>query len=174
SIPFRIVCLLGLNDTAYPRRERSAEFDLIAQHRQRGDRSMRDDDRALFLEALLSARDIFYISYIGQSARDNSALPPSVLVSELLEYISQRFRLSADEFVVKHSLQAFSARNFGAGDKRRFSYSLDNSTAGESAQTSRLDAPRFVDVPLLEPGPEWREVELTELLEFFAHPAKFF
>ena len=45
----------------------------MAQNPQPGDRSVREDDRYLFLEALLSARQVFYLSYIGQSIKDNSA-----------------------------------------------------------------------------------------------------
>jgi exodeoxyribonuclease V gamma subunit len=173
SIPFRIVCLLGMNDTAYPRRDRAPEFDLIAQHRRPGDRNSRVDDRALFLEALLSAREVFYLSYLGQSMRDNSALPPSVVVSELSEYIEQRFATSAEKFVVKHSLQAFSPRNFGADDKRCFSYSLDNSAAGRIAAEDRHRPPPFFDNPLSEPDDRWHEVDLGQLVDFFSHPAKF-
>ena len=64
-------------------------FDLIARHPRRGDRSLRDEDRYLFLESILSARECLYISYLGQSIQDNSEIPPSVLVSELLDYIAQ-------------------------------------------------------------------------------------
>src|SRR5207249_3253158 len=99
SVPLKVVCLLGLNDTAYPRHDRPPGFDLVAQHPQRGDRNIRDSDRALFLEALLSAREVFYLSYIGQSLRDNNPLPPSVLVSELLDYVGQNFQARIDEFV---------------------------------------------------------------------------
>jgi exodeoxyribonuclease V gamma subunit len=172
SIPFKVVCLLGLNDTAYPRRERNIEFDLIAQNPQRGDRRLREDDRALFLEALLSARDVFYLSYLGQSLRDNKDLPPSVLVSELLDYVSRRFGF--EKFVIKHPLQAFSAGNFRGDDPRRFSYSVDNSTAGRIAESDRIDSRPFLERPLAEAGAEWREVEIVRLIEFFAHPAKFF
>ncbi len=174
SIPFKIVCLLGLNDTAYPRRERRLEFDLIAYEPKRGDRHVREDDRALFLEALLSAREVFYLSYLGQSLRDNSELPPSVLVSELLDCVSRRFGLAAPDFVIKHSLQAFSPGNFGRDDPRQFSYSVDNSVAGRTAQNQRRDPECFIDQPLVEPGAEWREVELSRLIDFFAHPARFF
>src|SRR5438105_4048852 len=173
SIPFKVVCLLGMNDTAYPRRDRAPEFDLIAQHRRPGDRNSRADDRALFLEALLSARDIFYLSYVGQSIRDNSPLPPSVVVSELNDYIAQRFVIGAEQFVVKHSLQAFSPRNFGADDKRCFSYSFDNGVAGRIAGEDRQEPPLFFDRPLNEPEDLWRDVDLDRLVDFFSHPAKF-
>ncbi|WP_394201950.1 exodeoxyribonuclease V subunit gamma [Shewanella waksmanii] len=87
SIPFRLVCLLGMNDGIYPRTQHPVGFDLVAQHGPRkGDRSRRLDDRYLFLEALLSARQQLYISYIGHSERDNSERIASMLVSELVEY----------------------------------------------------------------------------------------
>lgn len=87
SIPFQVVCLLGMNDGVYPRVQHPVGFDLMAQQApRRGDRSRRLDDRYLFLEALLSARRQFYISYVGRSQRDNSPRNPSMLVAELLEY----------------------------------------------------------------------------------------
>src|SRR5439155_1642654 len=95
-------------------------------------------DRALFLEALLSEREVFYLSYIGQSLRDNQPLPRSVLASELLDYIAENFDVAIDQFVIKHPLQAFSPRNF-QNNGRLFSYSADNRAAGivpESALAS--------------------------------------
>ncbi len=87
SIPFKLVALLGMNDGVYPRVQHPVGFDLVAQQGPRkGDRSRRLDDRYLFLEALLSAREQLYISYIGHSERDNSERIPSMLVSELIEY----------------------------------------------------------------------------------------
>ncbi|MBS3785557.1 MAG: exodeoxyribonuclease V subunit gamma, partial [Gammaproteobacteria bacterium] len=83
SIPFRVVCLLGMNDRDYPRTQAPLDFDLMALSKKRrpGDRSRRDDDRYLFLEAILSAREHLHISWVGRSARDNTIQPPSVLVS---------------------------------------------------------------------------------------------
>lgn len=91
SIPFKIVCLAGMNDNAFPRPAHHLSFDLMAKSPRLGDRSTREDDRYLFLETLLSARQRLYISYVGQSIRDNSEAPPSVLVSELLDYVDQAF-----------------------------------------------------------------------------------
>ncbi len=94
SIPFKVVCLLGMNDGQYPRNIVPMGFDLMAGHRNRGDRSRREEDRYLFLEALLSAQDKLYISYIGHNIHDNSDKMPSVLVSELLNYCQQSFVLA--------------------------------------------------------------------------------
>ncbi|MFQ7389689.1 MAG: hypothetical protein ACLRP3_19175, partial [Escherichia sp.] len=97
SIPFKVVCLLGMNDGVYPRQLAPLGFDLMSQKPMRGDRSRRDDDRYLFLEALISAQQTLYISYIGRSIQDNSERFPSVLVQELMDYIGQSHYLPGDE-----------------------------------------------------------------------------
>lgn len=178
SIPFRVICLVGMNDSAFPRATPHLTFDLMAQKPQAGDRSVRDDDRYLFLETLLSARDRLYISYVGQSQRDNSEAPPSVVVSELIDYIAQGFELLGgsilkDRVLTKHRLQAFSPAYFDGADKRLFSYSAANCAAGQLARRNRVGPPPFISKPLPEPGPEWRDVTLADLSEFFCNPAKF-
>jgi len=95
SIPFKIICLVGLNDGAFPRADSWLSFDLMAQAPRLGDRSSREDDRYLFLETLISAREKLYISYAGQSIRDNSESPPSVLVNQLLDYLEQGFAVAS-------------------------------------------------------------------------------
>jgi exodeoxyribonuclease V gamma subunit len=91
SIPFEVVCLLGMNDGDYPRVSPKEGLDLMNNRSRPGDRSRRDDDRYLFLEALLSAQSKLYISYIARSIQDNSPRAPSILVSELLEYCGQNY-----------------------------------------------------------------------------------
>ena len=174
TVPFRVVCLVGLNDTAYPRHTRAPGFDLIAQDPRPGDRSTRDDDRYLFLEALLSARNVFYLSYVGQSGRDNSPIPPSVLVSELLDYAEGSFAIPAGApLVTKHRLQPFSPVYFQDGSEL-FSYSTENCGASEVANSERHDPPPFINAPISEPEADWRQLEAGKLIRFFGHPAKFF
>ncbi len=97
SIPFKTVCLLGMNDGIYPRSVPPEGFDLMNGRAKPGDRSRRDDDRYLFLEAMLSAQQTLYISYVGRSIQDNTERVPSVLVSELMEYCHQNYCLAGDE-----------------------------------------------------------------------------
>ncbi|MEN9849251.1 MAG: hypothetical protein RL368_1991, partial [Pseudomonadota bacterium] len=94
SIPFKVICLLGMNDQDYPRPQKHAGFDLIADHPKPGDRSRRNSDCYLFLEALLSARQHFYMSYVGHSIREEANFPPSVLVNELQDYIRKGFQFT--------------------------------------------------------------------------------
>ncbi|OCQ22466.1 exodeoxyribonuclease V subunit gamma [Pseudoalteromonas luteoviolacea] len=92
AVPFKVVCLLGMNDADYPRQVQPIGFDLVPNStRRKGDRSRKLDDRYLFLEALLSARLHFYVSFIGRSCFNNEIQVPSVLVSELFEYIDRSF-----------------------------------------------------------------------------------
>ena len=102
SIPFKIICMLGMNDEDYPRRVPPQGFDLMAQGQyRRGDRSRREDDRYLFLEAVVAAQKKLYISYRGRDSRENNELQPCVLVSELIDYISNGYVISGDE-VLSH------------------------------------------------------------------------
>ena len=88
SIPFKVICLLGMNDGDYPRQTTPRDFDLMAQSWRAGDRSRREDDRYLFLEAVLSAREKLYISWQGHRSTDNSEQPPSVLVAQLIDFLN--------------------------------------------------------------------------------------
>ncbi len=114
SIPFKVVALLGLNFDKFPRKENQVNFNLMTQHPRKGDRNVKENDKHLFLETLLSAQDYLYISYIGQSAKDNSTIPPSALVDELIDYLQAKFPESDElskEIIQKHSLHNFSPKN---------------------------------------------------------------
>lgn len=116
NLPFRAVCLLGLNDGDFPRDTRAPAFDLAARHPRRGDRARRSDDRYLFLEALLSAREHLYLSYVGRNIKDNQELAPSALLAELVEILATMRGISGQDFWAEHCavhpLQAFSKSYF--------------------------------------------------------------
>jgi exodeoxyribonuclease V gamma subunit len=187
SIPFKQVCLLGMNDGVYPRTLAPMGFDLMASASRRGDRSRRDDDRYLFLEALLSAQQGLYISYQGFSAQDNSAKVPSVLLAELVDYVRQGFVLAGDEtlpdeqsgerllkhLVVEHPLTPYSRSYFYPDEgSRLFTYAVD----WLSALDPVAGAANFQSGELPLP-PEWGKeqgLELAELLRFYRQPAKYF
>ncbi|MBW1678702.1 MAG: exodeoxyribonuclease V subunit gamma [Deltaproteobacteria bacterium] len=177
SIPFKIICMLGMNNNAYPRQSKPLNFDLMAKYPKPGDRSRRNEDRYLFLEALLSARENLYISYVGQSIQDNSPIPPSVVVSELGDYIEPGFEFPGKNIIewvtTKHRLQAFSPEYFKKGGKL-FSYSEDNCRAARYSLEVRNDPVPFISRGLLRPDEEWRTVNVETLCRFFANPVRFF
>ena len=115
AIPFEVVCLLGMNDGDYPRRSARSDFDLMALPGQArpGDRSRRDDDRQLMLDALLSARRVLYLSWAGRSVRDNQLQPSSVLVAQLRDHLAAVWGQEAvSTRTTEHPLQPFSRRYF--------------------------------------------------------------
>lgn len=134
-LPHRVVAAIGLNDGAFPGTDRPAEFDLIAQAPRFGDRQRRLDDRNVFLDLLLACRDVLHLSYTGRSVRDNTPLPPSPLVSELLEALGEALgeavgARAEERIVVAHPLQPFSPRLFtGEGDRRLHSFHAEYAAA---------------------------------------------
>ena len=109
AIPFRYVCLLGMNDGAYPRQRQPMDFDLMGRDYRPGDRSRREDDRYLFLEALLSARETLHVSWVGHSITDNSKRPPSVLVGQLRDHLAAGWRLAGYQGSANKASEAFLA-----------------------------------------------------------------
>ncbi|GAU08194.1 exodeoxyribonuclease V subunit gamma [Desulfoplanes formicivorans] len=175
SIPFKIVCLVGLSDGAFPRQDRSVGFDLIRTAMRKGDRSLRMDDRYLFLEALISARDEIYFSYLGQDARDNTPLPPSVLLSEVMDYLDRYYPLDqgtlSQRLTVIHRLQGFHPSYFDP-DSPCTSYVRDNLEGAVKLLQPRTSSP-FIQGPLALKEEPVRELPLDVFLEFWNNPARF-
>ena len=165
SIPFKLVAVLGLNDGEFPRQRPPLGFDLMAQDRPRpGDRSRRGDDRYLFLEALVSARDALYLSYQGHDVRNNSERQPSLVLAELTRYLEQASHWRCSDLRTL-PLQPFSADNY-RGHLRTF-----------DPHWRRLAAPlaaplRVVSLPAPEQLPE--TLPLTTLVRALEHPARHF
>ena len=135
SLPFKVLCLLGLNDGEFPRNTKAAEFDLIARRPRAGDRTRRDDDRYLFLEALLSAREMLYLSYVGRDIRSDEERAPSTLLNGLTDCIAALAGIGSTElaqkWIISHPLQPFSRRYFGerppvAGTRRDYADALNH------------------------------------------------
>jgi exodeoxyribonuclease V gamma subunit len=155
SLPFGVIALLGMNDGSFPRVDRPAGFDLMSLAPQRGDRSVRLEDKHVFLEALLSARQRLIITCQGQRLSDRRSRPPSIVVEELLDALEsadsgtekQRRSLRA-RLVVEHPLHAFSPRYFTGQDQRLFSYEQSKWRAAEALGALRVPAPCFAACPL--------------------------
>ena len=170
SVPFKVIWLLGMNDADYPRYRRPPDFDLMAKKPRIGDRNLRDDDRYLFLEALLSARERFIVSWIGRDQRENNDLPPSVVVAELRDYIDRSRPMepqsTSDLLTTAHPLQPFSRHCFN-GNPKTASYAelwLPTPPTGEKSI--------FISDPLPDAGLE--EISLSSLIRFWKHPVRFF
>ena len=185
TVPFRVVCLLGMNEGNFPRQDRNRSINLIRKHPHLGDTSARDDDRLLFLQWLLASRDVFYISYTGQDTSSGETLEPSTVVAELLDFIARNLfdvngRVNTRASLITHQpMQPFSPRYFrttlGANpiDPRVFTFRSAWRPGTQALFGERGALPSFVDgsrAPSSEPSP----LGLDELKRFFNHPAKYF
>ncbi|WP_028490909.1 exodeoxyribonuclease V subunit gamma [Thioalkalivibrio sp. ALJ15] len=187
AIPFRIVCLLGMNDGDYPRSPTPVDFDLMRRDYRPGDRSRREDDRYLFLEALLSARRQLHVSWVGHSARDNESQPPSVLVAQLRDHLAAGWRLQGaeevdgqarkepllDHLTTVHTLQPFSPANFppDPAHARHYTYAREWEAVHHADETPAPDA---LELPPPDEADDERVLGPDTLMRFLRDPAEAF
>ncbi|QIK37790.1 exodeoxyribonuclease V subunit gamma [Caldichromatium japonicum] len=172
AIPFRQIWILGLNDGDYPRQRRPSDFDLMATDYRPGDRSRRDDDRYLLLEALLSARDKLVISWVGRDSHDTGPRQPSVLVTQLRDHLAAGWRLPAghggslvEALTTVYPLQPFSLSYFSPqASPRIFTYAEEwqaaHGSGAEAKTAERALAPWRPESP----------IRLDELAAFLQSP----
>ena len=172
AIPFKLVCLLGMNDGDYPRAQPPLDFDLMGSDYRPGDRSRREDDRYLLLEALLSARDQLYISWVGRSIRDNSERPASVLIGQLRDQLASGWRLHDEKgsllgaMTQEHPLQPFSARYFHEGDDL-FSYANEWQVLHQATKQA-------AEIEVLGAYVQEEPLSLGQLQDFLRNPVRHF
>jgi exodeoxyribonuclease V gamma subunit len=179
SIPFKVVAVLGLNDQDYPRSVTPSSLDLMHTRRRLGDRSRRDEDRYLFLEAILSARESLWLSYRSKSQQNDEPLTPSVVLAELLDYIKANFtnlndgsdKNGGQNLLTQHPLQAFNPLYFQA-ESSLFSYNKDW-LAVHTPLKSACKQEAVKKLQILDDTAS-NEILMEDFIQFFMHPAKYY
>ncbi|MBQ6473273.1 MAG: exodeoxyribonuclease V subunit gamma, partial [Victivallales bacterium] len=189
GVPCRVLAMLGMAEGEFPRQDSSLGFNLMTPELsllKYYDRSKAVEDRFVFLESILAAKEHLLIFFNGQDDCSQQESKPAVPVSELLAY-AERVRVGAgDSLLLKHTLNPFDTGNFrlsceeGAMNLRQgFSYSgllaelasLQPAGTGESVPLWQAfqNGARGLPVPdkLLQP-PE--KVTLAELERFLKNP----
>ncbi|MDD4101347.1 MAG: exodeoxyribonuclease V subunit gamma, partial [Kiritimatiellae bacterium] len=198
NVPARVVCMLGMNDGAFPSAASGLSFDLMDRRKRRklGDHQTRDEERYAFLETLMAARERLIITYTGQSAKDNKPLPPSVLVSELLDTVDASFSFTdtpqedsehqpaaTELLTVRHPLHPFSPRYFDAHktDDRLISFSEKYYQVARALESvpAQINTPSTASLPQRHGGNAQTKnvpavIELNDLISFFRSPSKYF
>lgn len=170
SIPFKIIALIGLNGSDFPRKQITPDFDLMAQNPRPGERNRKNEDRNLFLESIMAAGDIHYCSYIGQSLVDNEEIPPSTIVSEWADIISKASGKETKEIIRKEALSGFSRSNFES--KKYYSgVYLQTARAIESDEASTSGLKLHQPIPLEETG---EPIQIDDLTRFYSNPIRWF
>lgn len=180
SVPHRVVCLLGLDDGAFPRKAHRDGDDLMLADPYAGDRDARTEDRQMLLDALLAASDRLIVTYTGNDERTNAPRPPAVPVGELLDVVDRTVRVADGaparaQVVVRHPLQPFDPRNFEPGRvvrERAWSFDRVALDGARAIVAPRAGEEPFLRAPLADvSGPV---VELDGLVRFAERPVRAF
>ena len=186
GIPYRVIAIIGINDgPSFPGSNRFEEFDLTqtvgsdaqghpTSARRRGDRDSRSNNRNVFFDLVMSARDHLYISYdMGRKA--NIENNPSVVVQDLRQLIARGLR---DPARISLLTQALPAQNFSEANFTRQCAPLQSHNAmladaiEHARQSNYLGAvPRFTDKALATPQQVVkRRLHQDELMAFLKGP----
>ncbi|WP_081683441.1 exodeoxyribonuclease V subunit gamma [Arenimonas composti] len=186
AIPFRIVAVLGLDEGEFPRNDVDAGLDPIRRPglRRLGDRDTRSDDRYLFLETVMSARDRLHLSWRGRDAKDDSLRNPAAPLVELMAALPPPPKPAAGgvtpppDWRVDHPLQPFDARYYAeGGDPRLYTFAAGWSGVGKGgaapeAAGAGAGAGADVAAPPAHDGDAPVHLQLDELRQRFRDPAK--
>ena len=168
SIPYKVVALMGMNFDKFPRKDTPLSFSLMSKERKPGDRNVKDNDKHLFIETILSAQEKLYISYIAKDAKEGTALPPSSLVDEWIDYIARGLKMDTDKlkeiWINEHPLHSFSKKykangklkNYLSEDRYRTKIQVQGTTNGNK-QTF-----------------DFKEIDINAFADFFKNPPKAF
>ncbi len=177
ALPFRVVCMLGLNEGAFPRAMAHDDFDLMQRQGQfrLGDRSRIADDRWMFLQAILSARDILYLSWQGYSRVDGSRQPASLLLVQFMDYLDKGWQAEVEGSVLSdqlsrtHPMTNYHPRYFSGQDSicRTYAHEWSNLHRNAMALTPALKPLSLDPMPLPK-----IETTVRTLTQFFKNPAK--
>lgn len=165
--PAKIYAFLGMNSSDFPRNNTRLSFDLTDE----GTRSTGDLDKHLFLNCLLSAESKFYISYVGQSVKDNSSIPPSAVVDELLSAIEpilivkKEAPKEIEKLIIKHPLHGFSYRYNSKNESELIRYAtktegknINIKTKGDQQKNNTFS----------------NEINLNDFIRFLTDPFKWY
>jgi len=163
SIPFKKVCILGLNEKVFPRNAIRPGFDLINSYPKPGDRIMKEDDKLLFYELLVSTSQSLFFSFLGRDQHSDSEKLPSMIIQKMMDEL-EGFK------PILHKLHGFDWMYF----KEAHSYSNSTKELGVKVYSNNekeqsfitknefLKVERFID-----------QIEINELTKFFVHPCKY-
>ena len=184
SVPFKVVCLIGMNNQSFPRNDNKLKFDLMGIKYKPGDRSLRESDKYLFLESILSAEKYLIITYEGINFKDNTRKVPSITVTMLIEYIKSNYCLKDNHEIEKklvfhHKMQPFNSEYFLKSSAyysySDFDYQIAEKLAGK---TSKKQEAKNIKKNLLLSSDKEDELQkdffMDEIIRFFKSPSKYF
>ena len=123
-LPFRVVCLLGLDEAGTSPGPGAADGDdLASQSPYLGDPDPRSEVRQALLEAVLAAGDHLVVTRTGHNVRTNQEVPGAVAFAELRDTVAATLSGGIDTYGERietvHPRQPFDDRCFQPGALHR-------------------------------------------------------
>lgn len=178
GIPFRLVCVLGLDEAAFGAATLDGG-DLVAASPHVGDRDDRAETRQALLETVLAAEQLVVICS-GHDVVTNQPQPAAVPLAELRDAVlatvspNDRPRISA-QLDIRHPRQAFAPRNFDAAateSDRPWSFDPIARAGAQARRAASNESAPFLAEPLA--GAPDAVVELADLCRFLRQPVREF
>lgn len=178
ALPAQVIVMLGMQEETFPRKDIKFSLnEMIGNPLADYSPSQTDFDRYLFLEALLSARKYFILSYVGYSFADSKESAPSLLIQELFDYADGGYTIGQ----ISPSQHCYKTHPFESFDSEYFSSSSDlkcyQPEQYQLAQTYytplKTDPHRFISNDQTAPIPLIiTQIHIKELSNFAKNPIK--
>lgn len=173
-LPHKVVALLGMDEGSFPRASSQAAFDLMTRMPRIGDRSLRDEDRATLLHALLAAREHLLVFYTHRDPQSNQEVPPCVPIAELesvMEWTLSGGQSAASAMRFSHPLQGWSRQRF-TEDAPTQLQTFDPRLARAAGASEAEPEPRLPFFAGVGAGAEEEPITWDQLLRFWSDPHK--
>lgn len=165
GVPYRVVCLLGLDDGVFPRLPERDGDNLMLHEPRPGEPDPPAEDRQALADAVQSARQSVLIIHQARSAQTNEPVPPPAALADLLELLGR-----AGVTQRQHPLQPFSPTLFGAEGPPT---SYDPAGLRGATALSGPRRPPAPDTPI-PPAPALTDLALDDLIAFVKNPVQHF
>ncbi len=191
SVPFRVLCLLGMDDGKFPRAPTARDFDRTLAVPRPGDHDPREEDRNLLLECVLSAREHLLIFWAGRDACTNEGLAPAVPVGDLLDVCDATFAPANDDergtplrardvLTRRHAVQPFARSGFAEPTAPTLRPRPRRFDARMFAAADRLAGPRspwpgiHAEIPPLPPETPPAAASIDDFVGWLRKPVRTF
>lgn len=166
NIPYKVVAVLGANFNTFPRKDRPLSYDLLRDNTKINRPSIKDQDKYLFLQIIMSAKEKLYLSYVGKDTKTNTLIPPASVLDDLCDYIDEGLEDDASSkinLINEHPLHGFSSKYNSSAHPLLYSYLLNDPCIENKALEKETDAVTKTN-----------EIELLDFINFFKNPIKHF
>ncbi len=180
-IPHKSIYLLGMNEDSFPRKDLQLSICDLSKLRSKSYLPKKEDEeRYLFLEVLMSARESLDISFCRISSEDHKIQTCSVIVEELLSFIEQRFSTHVkDASILTHPALSFHEEYFSnASVFTPLSSYIQRAAKSFYVHEKKNIEPFFKEIYQEVASPasskSIEKVSMQELANFAKHPIKYY